>query len=149
MAELQHGQVPLQLRCAIVTCRLLFDCTFEEIERKTGVQTDAAAKIMRRAIFCAGNEDFQDVLACVGDANWHKAPPRVSEGSQMSADIQNAILKHKTKKPVDAVDKENLFTKVGQKRPAQSILECIQHNHIHKAPDGSFIEEDWAVEEIN
>ena len=112
MAELQHGQVPLQLRCAIVTCRLLFDCTFEEIERKTGVQTDTAAKIMRRAIFCAGNEDFQDVLTCVGDANWHGAPPRVSEGSQMSADVQNAMLKHNTKKPVDAIDKENLFAKV-------------------------------------
>ena len=173
MAELRHGQVPLQLRCAIVTCRLLFDCTFEEIERKTGVQTDTAAKIMRRAIFRAGNEDFQDVLACVGDANRHGAPPRVSEGSQMSADVRNAMLKHNTEKPVDAVEKENLFTKVGQKRPARSTLERIQHDHIHKAPDGSFVEEliratvplkphlapgdepkrknwcDWAVEEID
>ena len=81
MASLHHGEVPLPLRNAIVTCRLLFAYTFEEIERKTGVEARTAARIMRRAIFRAGNEDFIDCLACVGDANRYGRPVRVEEGS--------------------------------------------------------------------
>ena len=141
MAEQQHGEVAYALRCAIVTSRLLFHCTFEEIERKIGVNARTAAKIMQKAIFRAGNEDFNEVLICVGDVNRTGRSVRVSEGSQMSADVREAMLKHNTLKPVETVDKENLFPKVGQKRPARSTLERIQHDHIHKAPDGSFVKE--------
>ena len=141
IANQRHGNISLQVRCAIVTCRLLFQYTFEEIEQKTGVQIDTAAKIMRRAIFQAGNKDFNDVLAYVGDIKRYRRPQRVEEGSQISADIRNAMLKHYTLKPVEAVKKENLFQKVGQKRPARSTLERVQHDHIHKDPNSSFIDE--------
>ena len=43
----------------------------------------------------------------------------------MSADIRNAMLKHHHLKPVKAVEKENLFEKVGQKRPTRSTLERV------------------------
>lgn len=61
------GEIALALRHAIFTCRILFSCTFDEIERKTGVQSCTASKIMLRAIERAGCEDFHDVLAYVGD----------------------------------------------------------------------------------
>ncbi|MCJ1423238.1 hypothetical protein MMC29_001120 [Sticta canariensis] len=61
-----HGpEVPLPLRHAIATCRLLFNCTYDEIERKTGVPASTAGAIMRRAIHRAGCEDFREVLVCI------------------------------------------------------------------------------------
>ena len=59
----------------------------------------------------------------------------------MSADIRNAMLRHYDLKPVEAVEKENLFQKVGQKRPARSTLKRLQHEHIYKLPNNTFITE--------
>lgn len=56
-------EVAYELRCAVVTCRILFQCTFEEIEKKTGVKKDTTRKF---TIERAGCEDFNEILACVG-----------------------------------------------------------------------------------
>jgi hypothetical protein len=58
-------EVALSLRHAIVTCRLLVGCTFDAIERKTGVQSITTTKIMREAEKRVENSDFYDILACV------------------------------------------------------------------------------------
>lgn len=42
-------EVAYELR-AVVTCRILFKCTFEQIEQKTGVKRDTARKFMKRTI---------------------------------------------------------------------------------------------------
>ena len=67
--------------------------------------------------------------------------PRVADGTKLSQNIQNAILNNPTLKPHEAViDKENI-TIPGMpkgKRPAQSIIENVQHQHSHKV-DGQEI----------
>lgn len=78
-----HGrEIPIELRAAIATCRILYREKFEEIERKTGVN---AAEIMRRGIGRAGSEDFYEVLACLGDLNRPGRDTRVVDGTQLSA----------------------------------------------------------------
>lgn len=62
-----RAEIALPLRHAVVTCRILFQCTFDKIEGKTGVKANTARKMMQRAIERAGCEDFNEVLACVGD----------------------------------------------------------------------------------
>ena len=60
-------EVALELRWAIVTRRILYEATYDEIAQKTGVARDTARKISTRAIERAGCEDIREVLACVGD----------------------------------------------------------------------------------
>jgi hypothetical protein len=130
------SEVALPLRHAIVTCRLLFNCAFDAIERKTGVQSKTAQVMMRRAIERAGNEDFHDVLACVGAIEGRGALPRVPDGTELSADIRNAMLKHPHTQPFKAVlDKENIDIP-GKKRPSRVLLERFQHQQTYINEDG-------------
>lgn len=81
-----HGpEVPLPLRHAIATCRLLFNCTYDEIERKTGVPASTAGAIMRRAIRRAGCEDFREVLICIDSM---KRPGRPSTRVDVGDDVE-------------------------------------------------------------
>ncbi len=57
-------EVAYELRCAVVTCRIIFKYTFEKIEKKTGMKKDTARNF---TIERASYEDFNEVLACVGD----------------------------------------------------------------------------------
>ena len=72
-------EVSLQLRVAIATCRLLNYNTFEAIKRKTGVNTLIVAIIMRRVINRAGNYDFNDIVAYLGNNNRPRAPARIED----------------------------------------------------------------------
>lgn len=104
----------LELRVAVATCRILYR---EKYERKTGVNAGTAAEIMRRAIGRAGNEDFYEVLACLGDLNRPGRETRVVDGTQLSATIRNAILDNPTLKPKEAVlDKISIFQVVKNSR---------------------------------
>lgn len=106
-----HGrEIPIELRVAVATCRILYRENFEEIERKTGVNHKTAAEIMRRAVGRAGSEDFYEVLACLGDLNRPGRDTRVVDGTQLSATIRNAVLDNPpTLKPKEAVlEKENI-----------------------------------------
>lgn len=125
-----HGaETPLPLRHAIVTCRILFGCTFDEIERKTGVQSRTASKIMLRAIERAGCEDFHEVLACVGDMERSGRITRVVDGSELSATIRTAMMVHNNLQPTVAVlDQENIDIP-GKKRPHRSLIQRLQHQH--------------------
>lgn len=79
-----HGEVSLQLRVAIATCRLLYHDSYPEIERKLGVSAGTSSRIVNRAIERAGNENFMDILACLGDADRSGRPKKVSNGSEES-----------------------------------------------------------------
>ncbi len=132
-----HGrEIPIELRAAVATCRILYLEKFEEIERKTGVNYKTAAEIMRRAIGRAGSEDFYEVLACLGDLNRPGQDTRVVDGTQLSATIRNAILDNPTLKPKETVlEKENIDFPGGKKRPTRSMIERIQHEHTHQVGD--------------
>jgi len=67
--SIYNSKMLLPLRYAIVTYRLLFDCTFDAIERKTSVKAKIAQVIMRKAIKRARNNDFLKILACVENLN--------------------------------------------------------------------------------
>lgn len=125
-----HGaETSLPLRHAIVTCRILFGCTFDEIERKTGVQSRTASKIMLKAVERAGCEDSHEVLACVGDMERSGRISRVVDGSDLSAKIRSAMMVHNDLQPAVAVlDQENIDIP-REKRPYRSLIQCIQHQH--------------------
>lgn len=134
-------EVALPLRHAIVTCRLLFGCTFDAIERKTDVQSMTATKIMREPEKRAGNSDFHEVLACVGAIEGRGPLPRVPDDTQLSANIRNAMLKHPHTKPFQAVvDKENIEIS-GRKRPSRFLIETVQHQHTHVDEDNQVLNE--------
>lgn len=98
-----------ELRCAIITCRILYGATYDDIERKTGVARDTARKIATRAIERAGCENIHEVLACVGDLDRSGRIPRVADVTELSKTIRNAILENPELKPHEAViDKENI-----------------------------------------
>lgn len=71
------SETALPLRHAVATCRILFGCKFDEIERKTGVKANGAAKLMKRAIERAGCNDFHEVLACMSTIDRPRRPTRV------------------------------------------------------------------------
>lgn len=125
-----HGaEIALPLRHAVVTCRILFQCTFDEIERKTGVKANTARKMMQRAIARADCEDFHEVLACVGDADRPGRDTRVIDGTELSAKIRKAMLDHHDLQPHIAVlDQENIDIP-GKKKPHRSLIQRIQHQH--------------------
>lgn len=58
-----HGcEIAYELRCAIVTCCILYGATYDEIERKAGIGHDTPRKIATRAIERAEFEDVHEVL---------------------------------------------------------------------------------------
>ena len=113
-----HGrEISLELRVAVATCRILYREKYAEIERTTGVNAGTAAEIMRRAIGRAGNEEFYELLTCLGDLNRPGRETRVVDGTQLSATIRNAISDNPTLKPRETVlDKENIDIPGGEKR---------------------------------
>ena len=125
MIQSHHNNVFLQLRCVIIIYKILFDYIFEEIECKTDVKSNIAIRIFRRIAFRVGNEDFHDVLTYIKNVNRNEASKRVSKGSQMFVDVRNVILKHNILKLIEAVDKENLFSKINQKRLIRFTLKRI------------------------
>ena len=139
-----HGsEVPLPLRHAIVTCRLLYRSSFIEIERKVGVLANTAERIVKRAIWRVGNDDFYEVLACVGDAEGRGLLSRIPDGTQLSMDVRNSMLKHARMSPEKAVNnKENISIPQGQKTvkgiplsvnqpPFRMLLERVRKEHTH------------------
>ena len=125
----------------VATCRLLYGSTFEQIEQKTGVHEKTAQRLMQRAIQRAGNEDFNDILACLGDADRSGRPVRIAEGSLASRLARQAMLKHPADSPLEAViGKENICIP-GKRKPSRSLIERVQHQHIHKEPNGELVGE--------
>ena len=58
-----RGKVmPLPLRYAVITCRLLYNSLWVVIEQKTGVNAYTAANLTHKVIQIAGNENLNDVL---------------------------------------------------------------------------------------
>ena len=88
------SEIALSLHHAVATCRILFGCTFDEIERKTGVKANSAVKLMKRAIKRAGCNDFYGVLACITTINRPRQPTRVVDGLELSKNIRKAMLVH-------------------------------------------------------
>lgn len=125
------SEVSLSLRHAIVTCRLLFDCTFDVIERKIDVQSMTTTKIMRETQKRVGNNDFQDVLACVENAKDREPLSRVSNDTQLFANIRNVMLKHSHAQSIKTIiDKENIDIS-SRKRLFRFLIEIVQHRHTH------------------
>jgi len=113
-----HGEeVVIPLRHVIVTCRLLYGSSWAVIEQKTGVLANTALRIVQRAINQAGNKDFNDVLACVADAEGRGSEARIPDDSKLSSDVRNAMLKHSHTSSVKAVlNKKNIVIPEARKR---------------------------------
>ena len=136
-------EVVYELRCAIVTCRIIFGCNYFEIEQKIGVVRGTAQTLMKRAIKRAGCEDFYEVLTFVGVMERSGRVPRVADGTNLSAKIRTAILQNSDVRPQQVVlNKENINVPgmPRNKRPARSIIERVQHQHEHVV-NGETVEE--------
>lgn len=101
-------ETSLALRVVVATCKLLYHEEFEAIEAKIGVKAYTAAGIMRRAIDRAGNEDLNDVLACLGDWDRPGAPAPIEDQSELSKTVRQAFLKHPRLPREEAIQQENV-----------------------------------------
>lgn len=73
-------------------------------------------------------------LACLGDLDRPGRETPVVDCTRLSTTIRNAILDNPILKPKEAVlDKENIDIPGGRKRPSRSMIERIQHEHVHEA----------------
>ena len=72
-------EISLELRVAVVVCRLLYCESFDVIERRMGVNKRSAFALMLRAINKAGNEDFHDILACLKSLDRPGGPARIED----------------------------------------------------------------------
>ena len=136
-------EVAYELRCAIVTCRNIFGCTYFEIEQKIGVVRGTAQTLMKRALKRAGCEDFHEVLAYVGVMERSGRVSRVADGTDLSAKIRTAILQNLDVRSQQAVlNKENITVRgmPRNKGPARSIIERVQYQHEHIV-DGEIVGE--------
>ena len=113
-----HGiEIGLELRAAVATYRLLYGESFTAIKRKTRVQLATVAVIMRRAIYRAGSEDFNEVLACLSSMNQPKAPARIEDQSDLFKLVRQAFLKHPRSSRQVAIFQENIdISGVNKKR---------------------------------
>ena len=99
-----HGnETSYELRVLVDTCRLLYFEEFEAIERGPGVKARTAAGITRRAIDRAENKEFNDVLACLCDANRPGAPARTEDRLGLLKTVRQAIIKHPRAPCLEAV----------------------------------------------
>ena len=80
----------------------------------------------------ANNSDVHDIIACIGRKEGAGRHTRVPEGSETSAKCREATLKHSKDSPQVAVEKENIEIPGGKNPPPRSLIENIQHKHIHK-----------------
>ena len=111
------SEIALPLRHPVATCRILFSCTFDEIERKTGAKANSAGKLMKRAIERAGYDDFHKVLACMSTIDRPGRSTRVINSTELLANIRKAMLVHNDLQPhVAVLDQENIDIPV-KKRP--------------------------------
>ena len=131
-------EIAYELRCAVVTCRILYESPYAEIEKKLGVKQKTAQSLMKRAVDRAGCTDIFEVLACVRIMDRSGAPQRVEDGSETSANMRIAILRYPDMKPHEAVvDQENIPIPgmPGDKRLARSVIERVAHTHEHVQGD--------------
>lgn len=113
------------LRHAIVILRLIEKRSFKKIEAKIEVKKNIVARIMLRTIARVENENFNDVLTCVDNIDRLGRSERVSNNTQLSSNIRNAILKHShLKSHVAVLDQENIDIS-SQKRLSRSLIERI------------------------
>ena len=130
-----------ELRIVIATCRLLYGEKYDAIERKTGLKSDTARRIMQRAIARSESSELIQIIECLKDWNRPGRPPRIEKGSELSSCVREAALKHPELKPIAAVDKENIqFSQPGMKRqnrPARSTIERVLHRDAQKTPTGA------------
>ena len=97
------SEIALPLRHMVATCRILFGCTFNEIERKTGIKANSAGKLIKRAIERARCDDFHEMLAYMSTIDRPGQPTRVINGTELSGNIHKAMLVHNDLQPHIAV----------------------------------------------
>ena len=127
-------EIVYEIRCVVITCRILFECTYPQIEEKLEVKQRTAQALIQRAVNRAKCTDIFEVLACIRSMNRSDAPQRVENGSKTSADMRKAILRYSDMKPHEAViDQENISIPgmPADKRLARSIIERVAHIHEH------------------
>ena len=142
----QRGpQIAYELRCAIITLRCLCRFSFEVIEQKTGVIAHSAKSIYIKALKRAKCENFHELLINCGHLGGQERQERMSNDTQLSTDIREAILKHsRLKSAVAVLDQENIHipkTDKEWKLPSRYLIEKIQHQHKHISFNGNHIQE--------
>ena len=98
------------------------------IEKKTGAKKDIARRFIKRTVERACCEDFNEILACIGDLDRLWKLPRIADGTALLSNIRNAILNNPDLRPrIAVVDQENIsiLGLSDYKRPVGSIIEWV------------------------
>jgi hypothetical protein len=122
-----HGRdLPVALRAANVTCRLLYNEKFEVIAAKLDVNVRTTQKIVKQGVKRADSENFKEVLACSVDLDRSGRPPTVVDGSELLHQIRHSIRTHPNLSMHAA---GNLVIPPGEKLLPRSIIKRVAHFH--------------------
>jgi hypothetical protein len=82
------ADIPLQMRGVIIACCILYNESWVDIERMTGINQDVARQLMNTLIDRAGNRDLNEVLAVAAPLPRPGRPPKVVGGTKESRALQ-------------------------------------------------------------
>ena len=82
------ADIPLQMRGVIITCCILYNASWTEIESMTRINQDTARKLMETLIERAGNRDLNDLLEIAAPLPRPRRPPKVLDGTSESRALQ-------------------------------------------------------------
>ena len=127
-------EIVYEIRCVVITCRILFECTYSQIEEKLEVKQRTAQALIQRAVNRAECTDIFEILVCIRFMNRSDASQRIENDSKISADLRKAILRYSDMKFHETmIDQENISIPdmSADKRLTRSIIERIAHIHEH------------------
>ena len=131
-------EIVYEIRCVVITCRILFKCTYFEIEQKLDVKRNTAQAFVNRAVNKTECTDILEILVCVRFINRSNASQRIENDFKTSADMRKAILRYSDKKPYETmINQENISISemFSDKRLTRSMIKRITHIQEHVQDD--------------
>ena len=127
-------EIVYEIRCVLIICRILFECTYSQIKEKLEMKQRTAQAFIQRAVNKAKCTDIFEILICIRFMNRSDASQRVKNDFKISADMRKAILRYSDMKSHETmIDQENISISdmSADKRLIRSIIERVAHIHEH------------------
>ena len=109
--QLNH-EIVYKIRCVVITCRILFECTYLQIKEKLEIKQRTTQTLVQRAV------NKVEILICILFMNRSNTSQRLKNDFKISANMRKAILKY--------FDMKSHETMIDQKK--FQFLTCLQIN---------------------
>ena len=85
------AEIPLQMRGVIIACSVLYNATWTEIEKMTGIKADTARHLINTLEERAGTCDLNELLAVAVPLPHTGCTVKVVDGTQESRALQQLV----------------------------------------------------------